>query len=73
MADRSDSRPRSAEQTIEAIAATDEASQLLGVEVGSPLLSVERISFDRFSAPVEWVELSYRADRYRFKVGFSGR
>ena len=73
MADRSGSRPRSAEQTIEATAANPRASHLLDVEVGSPLLRVERISFDRFAAPVEWVELFYRADRYRFKVGRAGR
>jgi GntR family transcriptional regulator len=69
MDQRTSSRPRAAEQVIEATVATDELARLLEVRAGAPLLRAERISLDRYGSPVESVTIHYRADRYRFVVG----
>lgn len=55
-----------AEETIETILATPHDAQLLGVDVGVPLLSLSRHSFDTTGAPVEYVRSLYRGDRYKF-------
>jgi GntR family transcriptional regulator len=43
-----------AEERIRAVAADRASGELLGVEEGSPLLSVERVSFSYENKPVEW-------------------
>lgn len=43
-----------AEERLRAVAADRTASELLGVREGSPLLSVERVSFSYGDRPVEW-------------------
>ena len=55
-----------AEETIETVLATPHDAQLLGVDVGVPLLSLSRHSFDTEGAPVEYVRSLYRGDRYKF-------
>ncbi len=65
---RSDSSPARATQTVEAVAASPELSELLEVNEGTPLLKLERLCYDRFGRPVEFVELWYRADRYRLSI-----
>lgn len=55
-----------AEETIETVLATPHDAQLLGVDVGVPLLSLSRHSFDTDGEPVEYVRSLYRGDRYKF-------
>ncbi|MFP5332834.1 MAG: GntR family transcriptional regulator [Acidimicrobiia bacterium] len=69
--DRTASRPEWAEETIEATAAEGKTTELLGVREGSPLLRARRLCFDRSRRPVEFVDVWYRADRYRYSVELS--
>lgn len=55
-----------AEETIETALATPREADLLGTEVGLPLLLLSRHSFDVDGRPVEWVRSLYRGDRYKF-------
>lgn len=43
-----------AEERIRAIAADRSSAELLAVEEGSPLLSVERVTYTYGDKPVEW-------------------
>jgi GntR family transcriptional regulator len=53
-----------AKQTIRAIQASPELADLLSVEAGSALLFVERVSYSTQNAPVEFLRIYYRGDRY---------
>jgi GntR family transcriptional regulator len=55
-----------AEETIETVLATPEDANLLGVDVGLPLLLLSRHAFDVNGEPVEWAQSFYRGDRYKF-------
>jgi GntR family transcriptional regulator len=55
-----------AEETIETALASPEEAELLGAEVGMPMLLLSRHSFDTEGKPVEWVRSVYRGDRYKF-------
>ena len=55
-----------AEETIETVLATPHDAQLLGVDVGLPLLLLSRHAFDENGEPVEWAQSLYRGDRYKF-------
>ena len=55
-----------AEETIETVLATPHDAQLLGMDVGLPMLLLSRHSFDASGAPVEWAQSLYRGDRYKF-------
>lgn len=55
-----------AEETIETALATPVEAELLGAEVGLPMLLLSRHSFDVDGGPVEWVRSIYRGDRYKF-------
>lgn len=55
-----------AEETIETVLATPHDAQLLGVDVGLPMLLLSRHAFDVSGAPVEWAQSLYRGDRYKF-------
>ena len=58
--------PAEAEETIETALATPREADLLGTEVGLPMLLLSRHSFDEGGEPVEWVRSIYRGDRYKF-------
>jgi len=60
-----------AEQTITATLADAEVSQALGLELGSPLLSIRRIVFDQGETPVEYISALYRPDRYQYRMKLS--
>lgn len=60
-----------AEQTITATLADAEVSQALGLELGSPLLSIRRIVFDQGEVPVEYISALYRPDRYQYRMKLS--
>lgn len=55
-----------AEETIETALASPEEAELLGTDVGLPMLLLARHSFDGGGQPVEWVRSIYRGDRYKF-------
>ncbi|HEV3357840.1 MAG TPA: GntR family transcriptional regulator [Pseudonocardiaceae bacterium] len=58
-----------AEETIETALASPEEAELLGADVGLPMLLLSRHSFDSAGNPVEWVRSVYRGDRYKFVAG----
>lgn len=53
-----------AKQMIRAILASPELADTLGIKPRSALLFIERISFSQENAPVEFLRIHYRADRY---------
>lgn len=55
-----------AEETIETALASPAEAELLGADVGLPMLLLSRHSFDTEGQPVEWVRSIYRGDRYKF-------
>jgi GntR family transcriptional regulator, nutrient-sensing system regulator len=55
-----------AEETIESGIASPSDSQLLGTEMGWPMLLLTRRTWDIDGRPVEFVRSLYRGDRYRF-------
>jgi GntR family transcriptional regulator len=60
-----------AEQTINATMAGAEVSNALHLELGSPLLSIQRIVFDQTDKPVEFIKALYRPDRYQYRMMLS--
>jgi GntR family transcriptional regulator len=55
-----------AEETIETALAGPHEAELLGADVGMPMLLLSRHSFDTAGEPFEWVRSVYRGDRYKF-------
>ena len=55
-------------QTIEAALADIEIAPHLDVQVGDPLMKVERTVFGVDGQPIEFVSVLYRADKYCFTV-----
>ena len=55
-----------AEEIIETVLATPYDAQVLGVDVGLPMLLLTRHAFDADGNPVEWAQSLYRGDRYKF-------
>ncbi len=55
-----------AEETIETALSSPEEAEMLGSDVGLPMLLLSRHSFDAEGRPVEWVRSIYRGDRYKF-------
>jgi GntR family transcriptional regulator len=53
------------EETIESAIAAPADAELLGTEVGSPMLLLTRRTWDAQGRPVEFVRSLYRGDRYR--------
>jgi GntR family transcriptional regulator len=64
--DRFDIEMGHAEETIETALAGPHEAELLGADVGMPMLLLSRHSFDTSDRPVEWVRSVYRGDRYKF-------
>jgi len=56
------------EHTIEASTAEEEDAELLGIEVGRPVLILSRLVFLADNTPVEYAMDVYRADRTKFKI-----
>lgn len=57
-----------ANETIESVVANEEQAELLKVSVNSPLLYVQRITKDQQDQLIEFAEIFYRGDRYRYNV-----
>lgn len=62
----------SATQSVRAESADVRVSESLGVELGAPVLSVERLLSEPGGAPIELVRSWYRGDRYAYTVTFRG-
>lgn len=56
------------DEEIRVAQATPEEAQLLGVEVGSGLLCIERVTCTRGDRPVEFVRGVYRPEHYTFSI-----
>ncbi len=57
-----------AEQAITATIADPTVANLLGIDVGAPLIRLTRLVFDNRNRPVEWLTALYRADRYEYRT-----
>ncbi|MCX7568822.1 GntR family transcriptional regulator [Tumebacillus sp. DT12] len=57
-----------ARQTIEVGLSKPFESELLGIAPGSPVLLIERSTFDADDRPFEFVKAVYRGDRYKLQV-----
>ena len=55
-----------AEQTMEAGLATSKEAELLQITPPSPVLRIERLSYNEQNLLVEYVKSTYRGDRYKF-------
>ncbi len=55
-----------AEQTMEAGLATSHETELLQITSPSPVLRIERLSYNEQNTLVEFVQSAYRGDRYKF-------
>ena len=63
-----------AEQTVEAKVADEFEAELLGVKPGTPLLSMERVTYlADGQTPIEYVRSLYRGDRYKLFVELKRR
>jgi GntR family transcriptional regulator len=60
-----------ARQSISARLADAAVAKLLGVDVGSALLAVQRLVFDANERPVQWLQGLYRPDRYQYEMQLS--
>ena len=56
------------EETIDAIAADREASVLLNIPVGAPVLRASRYTWDENGQFIEYVVALYRADLYQYRI-----
>lgn len=59
------------EEIIGAQAASEDAAGLLDIPAGTPVLVAIRTSRDQASRAVEHATITYRADRYRFRLDLS--
>lgn len=57
-----------ASQTIGATLAGPDAAQALGLDIGSPLLTLTRVVYDASGGGVEHLHALYRPDRYSFRM-----
>jgi GntR family transcriptional regulator len=58
-------------QTVEAKPADEYEADLLNLEMGRPVLLLERLTYLANGEPIEYVRSTYRGDRYRFTVELS--
>lgn len=58
----------SSDETVEAVAADEFQAKELDIEVGSPLLSLKRLSYDKEGNPIEFSHLVIKADMYKHKI-----
>jgi GntR family transcriptional regulator len=57
-----------ADEHLQAVEATEKEAELLGIEPGSALMRVVRISYGADGEPIEVVDARYRADRFDYSV-----
>ena len=56
------------DEIIEASAADGHEARLLGIKRGSPVLCMSRVTYTLGNKPLELVEGTYRADRYKYSI-----
>jgi GntR family transcriptional regulator len=64
-------RLTSARHSVNAVLADPGVAPLLGVDIASPLLSVNELISDQNKRPVEYVAALYRPDRFNYRVNLS--
>jgi len=57
-----------ADQELEARLATTEEVEKLHIDVGSPILSMRRVTYIETEKPIEYVESAYRGEHYKFRA-----
>ena len=57
-----------AEETVEAKAATKEQAKKLEIPENTPLLCLQRLSYDKQNAPIEYSDIVIKADMYKHKI-----
>lgn len=57
-----------AKETIESVVADKQLAEYLKVEANKPLLYVQRVTRDQRDRLIEYAEIYYRGDRYRYNV-----
>jgi GntR family transcriptional regulator len=60
-----------AEERIRAVAATPEVAELMALAPGTPLLSVERLSYTYDDKPVEWRRGLYDTAAHHYRNALS--
>lgn len=55
-------------EVIEAIVADEEISRILGVEIGHPILYLDRITYDIQGRIIEYAQIFYISNFYRYKI-----
>ena len=68
MRSRYDLGPTSATERLESVPARKQDADALGVEVGAPLMLVERIAYAEDGSAVEFARDRHRGDRARFVI-----
>jgi GntR family transcriptional regulator len=63
--------PIRARQQWTAVACPGVEARLLGISKGSPVLRIQRTTYDQYDQPFEQVESYYRGDRYIFQAELS--
>lgn len=64
LADKAHVSIKRAVQRISATAASETITELLGVEIGAPLLVVRRVTYSTDEQPVEYIQLFYPGDQH---------
>ena len=62
----------SAECAIEAIGATSDIAEHLGLRPGDPVLEISQTTYDEERSVIQWCRSFYRGDRYRFRADLEG-
>lgn len=57
-----------AQRTIEALPAGPHQAARLEIEPGTPLLRIERTLFASDGTPIEFMQASYRGDRFKYRI-----
>jgi GntR family transcriptional regulator len=58
----------SGRRTLEAVAATQREAELLLIDIGSPLMLIDSVSYLEDGAPIEYYHALHRGDRSRFEA-----
>ncbi len=64
--------PARARQRLSAGVSDRRESELLGMRRGSPVLRLERVTYDQANRPFEYTQSTYRGDRYVFDAELVG-
>ena len=68
LSERHGIEPLYADEILSARNATKEEADLLGIQEGSAILTVDRTTYRLEDQPMEFVRIAYRADRYEYDI-----